>query len=402
MSKIPIPINENERIAELGNYGLLDMFPEEAYDNIIQIAAYVCNTSAAFISLVDTKQQVFKVKKGFDDNGTNRENSICTYTILNSQEIFIVEDIRKDKRFKDKLINTGLENLVFYAGIPVLSSNGYALGTLCVMDTQVKKLSDEQINILKHLSKQVTFLFELKRKSKELEESTSRNKILNKEMEDFVYAATHDLKEPVRMVSSFMKFLNQKYAAQLDETANKYIYYAMDGANRMNALINDLLEFYKAGKVDEEYENINIEEIVLEIQKLHETGNISTNAKIEFINIPSLINLPKNTLKQVMQNLICNATKYCHSNKRPVVKINITENNTHYTFEISDNGIGIPENQLEKIFNPFVRLHRKEEYSGTGMGLAICKKNIEKYNGNIWATSKIGEGSTFYFTFAKR
>jgi PAS domain S-box-containing protein len=222
----------------------------------------------------------------------------------------------------------------------------------------------------------------------------------NVELERFAYVASHDLQEPLRMVSSFLQLLQKKYEPQLDETANKYINLAVDGSNRMKRLINDLLQFSRITSSAIALKSIDTNEILNELQELFKMKLQSCNGKILAENLP-IVNADKTPMMQLLQNLISNALKYRSEERDPVIKVSATEGLLEWTFVVEDNGIGIDLKFFEKIFVIFQRLHNKNEYSGTGIGLAICKKIVERFNGKIWLESVVGKGSKFYFTIPK-
>jgi PAS domain S-box-containing protein len=222
----------------------------------------------------------------------------------------------------------------------------------------------------------------------------------NKELEQFAYVASHDLQEPLRMVSSFMQLLEKKYSPDLDDTAKQYIHFAVDGAERMKKLILDLLSFSRIGTEQQYNDNVDVNEIIKEV-KLNLMSAISeNNATIEVKKMP-VIKANKLQISQLFQNLVNNAIKY-RSEKNPEIEIGFTEEPGHYCFYVKDNGIGIDSKYFEKIFVIFQRLHNRNEFSGTGIGLSICKKIAEKHKGYLKVESKPGEGSTFTFFCPKK
>lgn len=224
--------------------------------------------------------------------------------------------------------------------------------------------------------------------------------ISNKELEQFAYVASHDLQEPLRMVTSFLSQIEKKYGEILDEKGKQYIYYAVDGAKRMRQIILDLLEFSRIGRLSENLEEVDLNAIVQEIQTLYRKPIDEVSASIEFGDFPKILSY-KTPIRQVLQNLISNALKYHSKNIPTIIKIEVKEEDKFWQFAVKDNGIGINEEYHQKIFIIFQRLHNKDEYSGTGMGLAICKKIVENLGGKIWVEAEEGKGSTFYFTILK-
>jgi PAS domain S-box-containing protein len=219
----------------------------------------------------------------------------------------------------------------------------------------------------------------------------------NNELEQFDYVASHDLQEPLRMVTSFLSQLEKKYGETLDEKAKEYIYYAVDGAKRMRHIILDLLEYSRAGKSNEKLKDIDINDVIQEIEILHSQQILELNASIIKTNLP-IIHTHKTPIRQVFQNLISNGLKYHKIGIPPEITITCFTKNSNWHFVVSDNGIGIEQAYHEKIFVIFQRLHNKEEYSGTGIGLAITKKIIESIGGNIWLKSEKNMGCEFHFT----
>ena len=222
----------------------------------------------------------------------------------------------------------------------------------------------------------------------------------NSELERFAYIASHDLQEPLRMVSSFLQLLQKRYGGQLDNKADQYIHYAVDGAERMKALIMDLLEYSRVGTGKEGFGWIDTSIVLKEVGDIFREKIIDARARIDIGEMPRVLG-DKVQLTQLFQNLLSNALKY-HSDQAPVIQIKAQEEPGHWQFSIADNGIGIDPQFFDKIFIIFQRLHNKSDYSGTGIGLAICKKIVERHGGRIWVESAPEKGSTFYFTIIKK
>jgi PAS domain S-box-containing protein len=241
----------------------------------------------------------------------------------------------------------------------------------------------------------------LKKTNKSLEKHINELAISNEELERFAYVASHDLQEPLRMVTSFLSQIEKKYENALDEKGKKYIFFAVDGAKRMRQIILDLLNFSRVGKKEGKYEEVDLNTIIDEITVLYGKQIEDKKAQILCEVLPT-IKTHAVPIKQVFQNLIDNALKYSKPNERPVITISCKKGPAVWEFEIKDNGIGISQEYFDKIFIIFQRLHSKEDYSGTGIGLAITKKIIENLNGQIWVKSEEGKGTSFYFTIPKK
>ncbi|HEY8972083.1 MAG TPA: ATP-binding protein [Puia sp.] len=238
---------------------------------------------------------------------------------------------------------------------------------------------------------------ELKRQlDADLQKRASELAASNAELERFAYIASHDLQEPLRMISSFLQLLQKKYFDQLDEKANQYIRYAVDGAERMKALILDLLEYSRLGTGKVAFEPVNMCEVIKGVSEIFHDKIIATRGQIDIGELPVVMG-DKVQLTQLMQNLISNALKY-HGEAPPRVEVMAREIDRGWQFSVKDNGIGIDPQFFDKIFIIFQRLHNKSDYSGTGIGLAICKKIVERHGGRIWVESSPGAGSIFHFT----
>ncbi len=221
----------------------------------------------------------------------------------------------------------------------------------------------------------------------------------NVELERFAYIASHDMQEPLRMITSFLQLFKKKYEDQIDETAEQYIHFAVDGADRMKKLIMDLLEYSRVGSNKDDLTDIDTNVLLQEVVNVFLTRITEMNATIVVNKLPG-IRANRTQMFQLFQNLIGNALKY-HTGELARVEIEGKEEENHYLFSVRDNGIGIKPIFFEKIFVLFQRLHHKNEYSGTGIGLAICKKIVDKHGGRIWVESEPGKGSCFYFTISK-
>ena len=231
----------------------------------------------------------------------------------------------------------------------------------------------------------------LQKHAEELERS-------NAELEQFAYVASHDLQEPLRIVASYTQLIARRYKDKLDDDANEFIDFIVDGATRMQRLINDLLSYSRVGTRGQEFEATDLNKIFDSALKNLDLRIQDSEATVTHDSMPTLM-ADGRQLLQVFQNLIGNALKF-QGDVPPKVHVGVAlrEDEGEYLFSIHDNGIGIDPQYAERIFLVFQRLHGKSEYPGTGIGLAICKKIVERHGGRIWVESEPGAGSTFYFT----
>lgn len=243
----------------------------------------------------------------------------------------------------------------------------------------------------------VVDISERKRQLKLLADANVRLASSNRELEQFAYVASHDLQEPLRMVSSYTQLLASRYKDKLDEDANEFIDYAVDGAKRMQVLINDLLQYSRIGIVEEKLVAVDLNEICDYALKNLEVAIEESNTVIEKDELPVVIG-EAGMLRQLFQNLIGNAVKYRSPERQNHVKISSTRKDGLWQISIEDNGIGIEKDYFDKIFIIFKRLHNRTEYEGTGIGLTICKKVVESLGGELWLESEKGKGTSFHFT----
>lgn len=232
-----------------------------------------------------------------------------------------------------------------------------------------------------------------------LKKIINKLEISNRELEQFAYVASHDLQEPLRMVGSFTQLLEMRYKNKLDDDADDYIGFIVEGANRMKDLIDDLLAFSRLNTEAKEFELIKIGRSVNEVLSYLKPSIEESKAKITKDPLPSIMG-DSSQIRQLLQNLIVNAIKF-QNDEPPRIHISAQDTKNEWKIDVSDNGIGIRPEHQKIIFDVFKRLHTREEYPGTGIGLAICKRIVERHGGQIWVESEEGKGSTFYFTIPK-
>ncbi len=226
--------------------------------------------------------------------------------------------------------------------------------------------------------------------------SNQRLKRSNQELTQFAYVASHDLQEPLRMVDSYMGLIERRYKGKLDQDADDFIGYAVDGARRMKRLINELLAYSRVSNRALKVAQVNMRDVVSGVLAILKKPIEESRARIEVGSLP-VIDADTGQMERLFQNLIGNALKF-RSNDAPVITISAEKTGVEWEFQVSDNGIGIAEEFRKKVFDIFSRLHSREEYDGTGIGLAACKRIVEMHGGAIWVESKEGGGSTFHFT----
>ncbi|MGQ3412071.1 MEDS domain-containing protein [Natrinema sp. LN54] len=244
--------------------------------------------------------------------------------------------------------------------------------------------------------------YELERQQyeRDLEQTVAQLQQSNDRLKQFAYAASHDLQEPLRMVSSYLQLLERQYGADLDEDAREYIDFAVDGADRMRAMVDDLLAYSRVEQADGEFEPVDCTAVLENVRADLWVAIEERDAEITVGSLPT-VTADGEQLEQLFSNLVSNAVKYNES-EPPRVDITAEERANHWQFAVADNGIGIDPDKTDRIFEVFKRLHHDEEYAGTGVGLPLCQEIVENHDGDIWVESEPGEGSTFYIELPKR
>lgn len=240
---------------------------------------------------------------------------------------------------------------------------------------------------------------ELMRKNQKIELLNNELKAAYENMSMFTYSVSHDLKEPVRMIRSFLSLLQKKYGDSLDEKGQTYMDFAADGANRLSRMMADLLKYHQSSDINK-METVDLNAAVLEVKTILQNDIKKQKAEITSADLP-IVNGSYTGFVQIFQNLISNAIKFVAKGKQPIITIDVKEDNTHYVFSVKDNGIGIAEKERLEVFNLFKRLNSQQQYDGSGIGLAMVRKSIERMGGTVWLESEETKGTTVYFSIRK-
>ena len=232
---------------------------------------------------------------------------------------------------------------------------------------------------------------------KTLAEKARDLKRSNQDLEQFAYVASHDLQEPLRMVASYLQLIDKRYGDDLTDEAREFMAFAVDGAARMKQLINDLLAYSRVGTKGEEFHWIDLDQVLEIVNRNIEELVSASGATITHDGLPTLEADPTQIM-QLYQNLISNAIKFRKEDELPVIHLSAERENGYWKLGVHDNGIGLDTQYAERIFVLFQRLHGSEQYSGTGIGLAVSKRIVERHGGKIWVESQPGQGASFYFT----
>lgn len=398
MIEAELPPSEIKRLAALEELQLLHTDPEEDYDDITKLASYICQVPVSLITLIGEDQQWFKSKVGTDKNSAPRAISHCSHAILNPKELMEIKDTRQDLRFKDNPYTLAEPKILYYAGMPLKSFNGNALGTLCVLDTKPNSLTEDQKSALKSLAKQVENLFELRRHNLKLDKV---NKILiekNVQLKDFAGTVSHDMKMPLANMILTADMLKAKYAGKFDEDGIKYLDYLKKSSFKLSSYITGILQHYESDSLTESIieEEFDIHDLLEEIIDLL---NINYNCVINLPEENLMMNCNRIALEQIIINLVSNSLKY-NKNEEIVIDIECQKGSEFYHFTVKDNGIGIPKDKQEDIFELFTIIEETDRSGnrGNGIGLSTVKKLVNSLGGEISVDSEVNKGTSFHFS----
>jgi signal transduction histidine kinase len=330
----------------------------------------------------------------------------------------VVEDVMTDRLWANYRDLAAQAELRACWSQPIRSASGQTLGTFAMYYREPHAPTAIDLELIDSAADLASVAIEHKRaeqavreardelelrvqqRTEELARSNAALEESNRELQQFAYIASHDLQEPLRMVASYCDLLKRRYHGQLDEDADDFINFALDGAARMQTLIRDLLEYSRLQTEARPYEDTDCGTLVADVIKNLAVSIQAAGATVTFDSLPTVTGSPSQ-LAAVFQNLIENAIKY-HGPEPPNVHVSAERKNEQCVFAVRDNGIGIDARHIDRIFTVFRRLHSHDEIPGTGIGLAICKRAVERHGGQIWAESQLGGGSTFYFTIPLR
>lgn len=407
MIRPAIPTDEVERLNTLRSYDILDTFPESEYDEITFLASQICGTSISLISLIDEDRQWFKSKVGLAVNETPREISFCGHAINDPQNIMMIPDSRLDERFNDNPLVTGFPHVIFYAGVPLVTPDGMPLGTLCVIDDVPKELSESQLQCLRALGNQLVKLLELRISLIEIAKSEQKFKELNSTKDKLFAIIGHDLRGPIGGLKMLIECLIMGYDMYDTKRVNEILQSFKKTTTSTYDLLENLLAWAESQQnmVVFDPQPVNLEQVILNKKELF-SEMLKNKGIVLTDNIaPDLqVYADRNMLMTIIRNLISNAIKFTPNEKQ--IRIYAERNEDFTMIIIQDEGVGIEPGNLEKLFkeNEHFSTSGTNGEHGNGLGLALCKDFLDKHNGRIEVSSKVGSGTAFriYFPHQKQ
>ncbi|RHX79506.1 GAF domain-containing hybrid sensor histidine kinase/response regulator [Leptospira yasudae] len=396
---LAFPSNETERLKALDSYQIVDTAPEEKFDSLTQIAAYICDTPTALISLIDVDRLWFKAKVGMADSETPRNISFCQYAIL-QDDIFEIEDAKQDARFKNNPLVLGPPFIRFYAGTPLKTPDGFNIGTLCVIDQNPKRLDEKQKIILKVLSNQVIANFELIKKNRELILVRKKEEELQQSKSQFFANMSHEIRTPIHGILGVAGLLAE---TDLHSEQKDYVDTIRRSGGLLLGLLNDILDFSKLESSHMKIEIIafDLNALLKDVYSLFEADAKKKNVEFNLTGTktaPLTVSTDPNRLRQILVNLVSNAFKFTEKGSVLIeVESDVVGEECDVKIRVRDTGIGIPELKLNELFQAYTQADTSvsRKYGGTGLGLAISKSLAEMMKLELTAQSVVNRGSVF-------
>ncbi len=420
MISAPITKDERERLQALYDYDVLDTEAEQVFDDLTQLASEICETPIALISLVDPDRQWFKSKVGIDAAETSRDIAFCAHAI-HQRQVFEVPDATQDERFHDNPLVTQAPDIRFYAGTPLISQSGHAIGTLCAIDRVPKKLTPYQKSALEILGRSVIAQLELRLKVKQLRQA-------DQQKTDFLANVSHELRTPLNAIIGFSHILDQKVDdLPIPDKYKRYIRNIKVSGDRLLKLINSVLDLTKIeeGKMEIENRTINTQAF---FESIHDMMTVKSQEKAVKLSlslaadVPEKLYIDDHKLSQILINLINNSIKFTDAGKQVNVEVSCPKPPTSESsagaqqspekpgtekpgtgepskeelcIKVIDQGVGISEQDQRKLFDKYLQVGPNKGKEGTGLGLSITQGLVHLMGGKIDVNSVPGQGSVF-------
>jgi signal transduction histidine kinase len=422
MLKPPVPLDESSRLQALFDYHVMDSEQETAFDELTELVSRILDVPIALVSLVDETRQWFKSRHGLDVSETPREYAFCAHAILD-EEVLVVEDSHNDSRFSDNPLVIDQPHVRFYAGAPLITPNGHKIGTICGIDHEPKHISEDQRRILEIIAKQVISQLELRKNIAAKDKLfLDQNQVLeqlesaHQEIQDLVSVISHDLRAPVLNLVGFSDELEtgtndvaqlltqaeEKIPADVKERVmniitddlNDSVIHMQRSAKQLRERVDAITALSKHRRRELSHEDTDLNELIDDIVDCHSMTLKQIKGNVEKGNLTS-VKTDKVALQIIIENLVANAVKYRDENRQLQISIDAVNDGHSTVFQVTDNGRGISEHDLNRIFLMFSRVG-EQNTEGDGTGLAFCRAIVGRLGGKIWCESTLGSGTTFH------
>lgn len=400
MKIAPLPENESERLAALRRYEILDSEFEAAYQEVAELAATICGTPIALISLIDEQRQWFKAKIGLQVNESSRDVAFCAHAIL-QEGVMEVCDALADERFADNPLVTSDPHIRFYAGAPLVTADGHALGTLCTIDRRPRKLTEEQSNALRVLAQQVCSQLELRLANRRLIEQANRLEILNENRNRLFKVIAHDLKSPFQGLLSITELLDTSLEVFTPDQIRRYLGLIRNSAGATYTLLENLLQWsmLETGSLAFHPEEFAVGKLCRQaLVVLHSTLD-RKNHLLE-LSIPETLSVraDRKMFEAIVRNLVANASKFTPPGGRLCVRAEGLDR--WVRLEVEDNGVGVTEEKRQALLGKadYRSSQGTEGEDGTGLGFRLVREFVGQHGGQIEIEAIPAGGTRVTFT----
>jgi signal transduction histidine kinase len=379
VSKAPMPPDESTRIAELESFRILDTSPERSYDDITRLAAHICDTPMAMVSFVDTDRQWFKSRVGLEAPETTREIAFCAHAIMDSDRTLVVPDATADARFADSELVINDPMIRFYAGAPLTTEGGHAIGTLCVMDSKPRTLTEHQTQALEALARQVMAQLSLRQALDHVTRQQAELTEAIRQRDTLVAAISHELRTPLTAVLGFIDVLRETEGEIADDDRKEFLTTAAGQAEELSHIIDDLLVAARLEQKTLEVTRVSVN-LQAQVAQVVEGLETSKSHTIDVQATPVRAWGDPGRVRQIVRNLITNAVRY----GGPDIGVHIYSNGRTAHIRVLDNGDPIPGGDIDTIFSPYrVSSSRREAAGSIGLGLTISRQLANLMDGDI-------------------
>ena len=383
MPAAPLPANESARLAELKDYDILDSVSEETYDAITYLASQICGVPIAMISIIDSDRQWFKSRVGFELAETHRDLSFCSHAILDSGNLTIVPDATVDERFSDNPVVAGFPGIRFYAGAPLVTESGNALGTLCVIDREPRTLTADQERSLEALSTQVMALLELRRSVQMLEEKQRQVEEATRQRDSFMATVSHEIRTPLTAVVGYIEMLREGVP---EEMRAELIDTVASQASDVEHLLEDFLIAARAEADSLQVATVNVQ-LAAQVAQVVEGLALAGRAGLVIETEPCAALGDPARVRQIIRNLVTNAIRY----GGPNITIRTESHSGSCHLSVVDDGDGIPPVERDMVFEPFGQSQGARPVADSvGLGLSISRMLAEKMGGSLTYRYEVG------------
>lgn len=384
----PFPIEEPQRLDELLSLKVLDTASDPQLQTIAQIAANTLNVPIALVSLVDADRQWFKAKIGLDADETCRDYAFCAYAILQNEPL-VVENALTDSRFKDNPLVTGEPGIRFYAGAPLVTRNGFRIGTLCAIGTEPRSISSNELKTLRMLASLAVDIIQNENQQREMETILEQRNAQPGDMTLSLSSLAHELRTPLRHIISFADLIHDELTDDgRDQRHKGYLEIIQQSGQHLNRLIENVVRFEKASlKRNLEVVPLNLNELITEVTNTFSQTLSDKQQTLDFTEStdPIMSQADATSVRQILINLLSNASKHCPNSTKILIDVSISDEDQNSCIRIQDNGSGVPDSVVNALGKPFLRgqTAKSAGTEGHGLGLHITKRLCVAMGGEL-------------------